>query len=149
MIRSIFYILICIFISFSCKKYEEGPLVSFRTKNKRIQGSYNINEFKVNGEDKLIELQSSGADGTYEFLIVDGDNYIINKYIKGMDPIRSTWRWGEKKEYIAFGPKHTPTYGVIGYSATWTILKLTDKEMKLHSNFIDDKSYIVNFKKIK
>jgi len=35
----------------SCKKYDEGPWISFRTKEKRIIGTWEVNKFYVNGND--------------------------------------------------------------------------------------------------
>ena len=35
----------------SCKKYEEGPLLSFRTVNGRLEGTWEIEKYLVNGID--------------------------------------------------------------------------------------------------
>lgn len=45
--------LLLVVLILGCKKYPEGPKVSFRTPTNRITGDWNCTEYRVNGEDYL------------------------------------------------------------------------------------------------
>jgi hypothetical protein len=71
-IKFIYIYLIFVFL-FSCKKYEDGPLVSFRTKKTRITGVWKLDKIIVNGVEKnddnffyWMNINSNGEVVLYE-----------------------------------------------------------------------------------
>ena len=40
-------------ITEGCKKYEDGPLISFRSVRNRLYGDYTLTKYTVNGVDSL------------------------------------------------------------------------------------------------
>ena len=61
-----------------CKKYEEGPLISFRSAETRIHGKWEIKEFTINGADSL-ELLSSYYGNEIRFLVAEIDGMSVNR----------------------------------------------------------------------
>jgi hypothetical protein len=51
--KKILYIILSIVIFLGCKKYEEGPLISFRSVTQRIEGKWRVTEYISNGIDSL------------------------------------------------------------------------------------------------
>ncbi len=45
--------IIAVIILSSCRKYEEGPLISFRSSARRIVGTWKITHYYVNGTDSI------------------------------------------------------------------------------------------------
>src|SRR5690606_17505960 len=64
----------------SCRRYQEGPLISVRTVNKRITGNYELTEFKINGVDKTNELKQAAGYCSDLFVreISEGECLIYN-----------------------------------------------------------------------
>ena len=53
----LFLILIC-FVTFSCKKYEDGPTVSLRTKKARVVNKWKVDSYYINGVDKTTDYRA-------------------------------------------------------------------------------------------
>lgn len=132
----------------SCKKYEEGPMLSLKTKNARITGEWELTEMKEvytynyktsygneSGSDITTYsngiLSNDGESITYSLVyniekngiletteIEDGERYSLKSY----------WSWldGEKgKEFILL-------------EDMYQIIKLTNKELILEINSSSD-----------
>jgi len=56
-------VIICFFL-ITCKKYKEGPLISFRKPETRITGEWDIDKFFINGNDSTYVFANK-----YYFLI--------------------------------------------------------------------------------
>lgn len=62
----------------SCKKYSDGPAVSFRTRTERVANTWKIDNYKINGTDYTSLLtgytETFSKDGaySYEFGLLDG-----------------------------------------------------------------------------
>ena len=59
-LASIFLIFIITIIALtfdSCKKYEDGPLISFRSKKARVVGLWNFRQVIINGQDRTSDVQ--------------------------------------------------------------------------------------------
>lgn len=101
----------------SCKKYEDGPSFSLRSKAGRIDNEWQIDMVKVNGQDVTTFMKASMPDflmtikkaGTYEIL-ADGDREI------------GTWSFDDKKEKI------TLTENASKDVTVWTITRLSNDE---------------------
>lgn len=57
-----------------CKKYEDGPWLSFRSPIKRLYGGYTHEKYTVNGEDSL-SLFYDSLRLTFQFFYNDVDYY--------------------------------------------------------------------------
>jgi len=76
-----------------CKKYEEGPLLSFSSKRKRVAGIWKIADRKVGG--------SSGLDSYYSSLTVEftKDGFYQEKSSTGVE-FEGVWIFSKKKTKI-------------------------------------------------
>ena len=93
------------FILASCHKYPEDPFISFRRPGKRIEGTWNITSYQVNGVEHSHDFDSilaprtltdcsinfkpynfinDAANGGYTF--VDKNNNALFTYTNGKDP---------------------------------------------------------------
>jgi hypothetical protein len=98
----------------SCKKYEEGPLLSLQTKKARV-----INKWKI---DKAISLDNGSditsdySDEIWEF--TDSNDYTENNILKG------TWQLSDNKTVLSITK-------INGDVKLYNILKLEENEMWL------------------
>lgn len=55
----------------SCKKYPEGPGISFRSKTERVSNTWKVDNYKINGSDytSLVVgyIETFSKDGNYSF----------------------------------------------------------------------------------
>ncbi len=59
MARTLTIIIMIAFVTLSgCQKYEEGPNITIRSFKKRLEGTYRIDGFEVNGVDMLDSLKT-------------------------------------------------------------------------------------------
>lgn len=97
------YITICISILFlftsACKKYEDGPLISFRSKEKRLCQTWLLVEREGNGESISVsepyDKQIYEKDGTYTSIHIEEHGGQIFT-----EEIKSRWRWSNDKDKI-------------------------------------------------
>lgn len=120
-----------IFIFSECNKYEEGPMLSLRTKKQRLMNSWVI--------DEVFETPSGGSktDKTadyknyyynYNMIISDNDVYGVTYKILNLLPYSETgtWTFASKKESVIFTNSDPNQSTAIG--AIWRILRLKDDE---------------------
>ncbi|MFH1321027.1 MAG: hypothetical protein ABII90_10290 [Bacteroidota bacterium] len=140
-------LLILISMNFtSCKKYPEGPLISLRTPEKRLIGTWEIKEFEIDGQDFLDSLKNHPAYCLYSFHY----GMSIGIELSSLVCIGKMDFENKKKElcFPCYGNTVT-AYGPLAYeNICWDILRLTNKEMKLSTDFTDGKEYVVSFDKI-
>ena len=132
--KSITFTIIALSIALaSCNKYEDGPMISFSSPEKRIVGDYTVNVYYINEE--IVSLADMGiseyrlvynADGTGKQYITVNDHTNISDL---------EWEFDEKKETFRERVK-----GQNDQWSSWsnykTIIRLTKKEFW----FIDDNS---------
>jgi len=133
-------------------RYKEGPMISFRSIYKRLQGYWEIVEFKSNGIDSVKYYNDSCGS---KVLITDTDGntsdeefYIFFNYLKP-NTFASAIKFNDKKDimFIDFLTNQKHIIGPIGYGKSeWEILKLTNKELKISTNY-NNLNYIILFKK--
>lgn len=104
-----------IFGTTSCKKYQEGPAISFRSKKARVANTWVVEKSIVDGKEESTSPLSGFVfeftkDGKYNFTADE------TSYDKG------TWDFGDKKETIVMTNEN-------GDKNTATILKLKNKEL--------------------
>jgi len=97
----------------SCKKYEEGPAFSLRTKKARFVNKWKVDKYEINDEDA-----TTFVDGfTYDFqkdgtaILDDGDG----------NSTAGTWEFTDGKEKVVITSD--------GDSDTWTIMRLKHAEL--------------------
>ncbi|MFH1380033.1 MAG: hypothetical protein ABII23_07125, partial [bacterium] len=130
----------------SCKKYPEGPLISFRTPEQRLIGTWEITEFEIDGQDFMDSLKNHPAYCLYWF------NYgtaIGIDFGSGLNSGNIDFENKKKELCFQYYSNPSTAYGPLDYNNTcWDILRLTNEEMKLSTDFIDGKEYVVSFDKI-
>lgn len=120
--------LTCIGLS-RCKKYEEGPAISFRSKTARVANTWKVESYTVNGVDLTSTLNNINYTETYD---KDG-NY---SYSSTLGSGSGKWEFQSSKEQIKRS-------GVSGQSSeTLIILKLKQKEFWYYYMDGNDKNEI-------
>lgn len=99
----------------SCKKYEDGPALSLRTKKSRFANEWKYQQIIApNGSN----ITASGANVTFEFT-KDG-NAIITQ---GTSSVTGTWQFASDKDNVVV------TTGSSGNAFTMHITRLKEKEL--------------------
>jgi hypothetical protein len=97
----------------SCKKYEEGPGFSLKSKIARLTGEWEvveIDKIDIPADEKIIlEFEK---DGDFKFAY----EYYYNSY-----SYKGNWEWASDKESL--------NIDMDGDIVKWDILKLTNKEL--------------------
>lgn len=125
--KIVFAILVFGILSFSCGKYEEGPMFTILTKKSRVVNTWEVDAYFKN--NKEIELPDSLANNTREYKI-DGTVIFYNH---GIDNIEGEWQFYQDKEYLLTEFK----YNDETYMEKARILKLKQKEMWLEVDMND------------
>jgi len=89
----LFVLTVSLFVFSGCKKYEDGPLISFKSKMKRLEGEWRL--VYLNGDD-VFSIPPKlyfkfEEDGTFTRTEVGEDNTVSYK---------GTWVWESHKEII-------------------------------------------------
>ena len=101
-----------------CKKYEEGPRISLKSKKERISNHWLLTKYLENGQVPTSYTSSWDID-----IKTNGD-YITYTDYSSSGEIIGTWRFSSDKEKITFTEMGGDSY-------TFTILKLKEKELWL------------------
>ncbi len=137
----------------TCKKYPEGPIISFKTKMARVVGSWNIGKYTVNGSDSTQALLSRvPCERPMRFEKPKGGNVVCYFVCSGAISIDGLWSFEGNKEKlhiknyadtaikVAFPPislsPNSPRY------INWDIIRLTNKEMWLKVNYNNAEYYV-------
>jgi hypothetical protein len=138
-----------------CKKYEEGPLISFRSAESRIYGKHEIKSITVDGEERLNEYLDS-LTRYFDFYYVEDVGNVC--HIDGVrndgtyTSMHSTWSLkNHNKQYkttTSWGFPHTVCFGPIKglVYPEWEILRLTNTEFKMKTNY-EGKEYVLDLEK--
>lgn len=92
--NTIIYLLLALFAISGCKKYDEGPAISLRSKEKRLCQEWKLDKYLVNGEDfDYFEEQiwTFDKNGTLKVYI---------NYGTYDEEAEFEWKWANKKEDI-------------------------------------------------
>ena len=140
--------LICAFILsliiVSCGKYEEGPDVSFRSRQKRIEGLWKVDKFIAND-----------VDSTSQFIALFGDKIDITDDRwempkgAGLMNFSGDWSWETLKYYTKFNINKldssnirysdTLIYGLGPFNLTqsikWEIMRIAKKELFMETEY--------------
>lgn len=125
--RSLFFGLFCfstMTLVHSCKKYEDGPAISLRSRTERISNQWKVDNYKVNGTDftslvsSYVETFSKSGAYSYSWSILNGEG---------------TWAFQNNDMEVKLTGDSEQT------SRTLYILKLQEKEFWYYYMDGDDK----------
>jgi hypothetical protein len=108
----------------SCKKYDEGPAISLRSKKARVVNKWKAEKVTENGKDVTSDYQGY----TWEFK--DDNKLYFN--ISGGLAITGKWEFNNDKSKIIV------TYDITNEKSELEILRLKEKSMWLKGNDKDD-----------
>jgi len=120
--------IILISISPSCKKYEEGPALSFRSKKERLENNWKYEKIIVNEEEQVLD-----SDDEKFRLKLDKEGLAIKEIANASGPASfvGTWEFADHKEIL----KTTFNYSYFGNPVEeiteYTIVKLNNKDLWL------------------
>lgn len=143
--KHILFFLLLIFCFTDCKKYPDGPLVSFRTKRARIAGLWEVESFLVNGADSIALLSCK------QYYFRGKDWQTISAFSCPGTIFDGGFGFEDNKKVLfisgsSFDKGTTPF--VTNTSLRWDIQRLTNKQMWLKAN-LNNKEYYNKFKKIR
>ncbi len=151
--KIIFLLIIIAAVSEGCKKYPDGPLISFRSAKNRLYGSYKLTQYTVDGIDSLNLFNDSIQAGLA--LAYDNVDQINNGNITWYNgsgkysTVYFEWELNNHNKNLQFtyaeGSIGTGPFG-INKTPNWTIKQLTNKETKWKINF-DNKEYFIDLVK--
>ena len=125
--------IIAVLLFTECKKYQDGPLISFRSKKSRVEGTWNYDKVLVNNEDKTAEVV--GAE--IEFA-TDG-TFTCKRNVPGTSiMLESKGSWALSNNDCSIDLLSTSTYG--SSLQRWNILKLKNKELWLENVAYESKT---------
>jgi hypothetical protein len=155
-----------IILSLACKKqFPDGPLISFRSKAKRIEGTWKLDKFYINSVDSTIEYNTMlGCE--IEFILIDiiqgnaEGNVILKNCNNGKD-YYGIWQYRTWGFCTTFKKDTTFTNGIGPFGSErsvgpWTVLRLTNKEFNLKTydpgyglwgSHPNGTPYVINLKK--
>lgn len=115
-----------------CKKYPEGPSISFRSKKERIANNWKLSKYYENDVDLTSNFNTIYTK--FEFNTTKGGDYTINRtlYPIANTSENGTWSLASDKKTFSLFPK-TISAGAVPSSTSWQILKLYEKEFWLRN----------------
>jgi hypothetical protein len=142
-------IFVCAFLTAiilpSCKKYEEGPLISFRSAKNRLYGDYTLTKYTIDGIDSLQQMKDRfGLSFHFHYqdyykedrLTIDGPG-ISNTFLSIYTLINNN-----KCINVRYGLKML-TGQIAGFQELdFTILKLKNKDIHLKTSFNNKEYYM-------
>jgi hypothetical protein len=135
-----------------CKKYEDGPLISFHSAKSRLYGNFALTQYSVNDADSL-DLYKDSLCINYTFGFDEQDNNYIctNIGIRNDGKFANViyiWELKNKNKNLCLTKPYGNSFGTgpFGKDKTteWIILRLSNKEFKLKINY-NGKEYKVGF----
>lgn len=104
-----------------CKKYPQGPSISFRSKAARVEGEWKIEKYLFNNVDQTNVAKSiMGSDFVWD-IQKDG-----KYHLHGTNPIEGKWKFTDDKTTLTFTADITNPQ-----DAKYLILRLKNKELWL------------------
>lgn len=125
-----------------CKKYPEGPGVSFRSKKERIANTWKLSKYYENSVDLTSNFNTVYTK--FSFVTTKNGNYTITREIYSVvnTTETGTWSLSSNKTTLNLFPA-TISAGTVPSTSSWQILKLYEKEMWLRN--IDSNGKIIEY----
>ena len=121
------YLGLLLIIASACKKYEEGPAISLRTKEKRLCQTWNLEEETING------VSFEGNSPKFQWEFHKGGSLTLYRSVQNngsweTEEVLSQWKWADNQEAIAIEAFNDDNYWVF-----YEIRQLKYKELILES----------------
>lgn len=140
--KKLLFLLPIFLLVFSCKKYEDGPVFSLRTKTHRLANTWNVESVTLeNGTDITDDFNTWYPN--YMLTIAKENTYVLTFNLNSGIEYKETgtWVYNGDKTHIYF------TNSAAGGMSDWTILRLKEKELwGKHIDVSQSHTYIVHFK---
>ena len=152
--NAVIYLFLALFAISGCKKYDEGPAISLRSKEARLCREWKVDKIQLNGDD-----------------VTGNDDYGITEYKKDgsvtvsyddpeFGPIvyNAQWRFADNKDFLEVSePEYNgkasfaklPPFIKHTLESEWTsyeILRLTSKELFLKYEIVGTNEYRIEYK---
>lgn len=129
--KNIFTLTLLAILFISCSKYEDGPKLSLKSPEKRIEGDWHIDEYTVDG----VTIASS-VFGDIVISYSDDNSY---QEQTGSTILTGTWEFNDDKTIV-----HINYVG--GMTQDFNIHRLTDDELWMDYTDDDDDGILYDFK---
>jgi hypothetical protein len=155
-IAHIAFIISAVIIS-GCKKYEEGPCFSLRSKENRVRGEWELEYLYINGVDSTQAVKSQTCYGNL-FINTESKHYLEGNWDLKYDyhscnRCDGTWSFEDKNRVFIFDveERDTTDFKPVGpymniKHRSWEIRRLTKDQFWIATNFNGDECW-VHFKK--
>lgn len=143
-------LIIVITIITGCR-YKEGPLISLNSVETRIKGTWQIIEFTSDGVDSLQYYNDSCGSALIimnsDVSIYESQHYFMYFNFQTPKEFYGGFTFSDKKKVmnVDFGGGKKIIGPIGNGSSTWKILKLTNKKLKITTDF-NGRNYIISFK---
>jgi hypothetical protein len=119
-----------------CKKYPEGPSISFRSKKERIANTWKIDALLKNDVDSAAYFNNVFKD--YTLTLSKSGSYTISYYV--VVPVlgnitnleSGSWTLTSDKKTITINPSSI-SVGSVPSASSWQILKLYENDFRVRS----------------
>ena len=150
---SVIFSILFLLIFISCKKYPEGPCISFRSAKSRIYGDHMLTVLTDNGVDELSQYYDSLGTGFQfnydDFSKVDACSIHGETKLGWSSDLVWTWDLTNDNKILKITSSggYRPSWGPFGTNILpeWEILRLTKKEIKLKTTY-NGKEYDISLK---
>jgi hypothetical protein len=120
----------------SCKKYDYGPLISFKSKKERIANTWKVGKAIRNGNDVTNDYSGYTLTTT-----ADGDAKLVATYVTSFGAFSGntdgTWIFESKKELINFD------YENDDFDQVYKIMRLKDDELWMRAIGGEDELHLL------
>jgi hypothetical protein len=141
--RNLIVITALIILVSACSRYDDGPLMSLRSPEKRLLGLWEITELKVNDIDLISAYREDSA--YVKFSIIEYDELFINIVKEGrsgaqmassvltLEDNKTLMRF-ELTRQVSYDSLTKPMYDLVPpleFDNAWTIQRLTSNEFSI------------------
>ena len=139
---ALFCIITSVLLLTECKKYPEGPSISFRSKKERIVNTWKLSKYYENSVDLTSNFNTVYTK--FSFVTTKSGDYTITRELYSLvnTTESGTWTLSSNKKTFNLFPASI-TVGSVPSSSSWQILKLYEKEMWLRN--IDSNGKIIEY----
>lgn len=132
-------LLLLLLFSAGCKKYPDGPLISFESKKERVMGTWDVVSYQVNGYDSTSVLKNKSG---YDMLWFGKGTHDLGYLPLVCGSYSGEWKFTNNKKNLDMSFRtysNMPQPALVGayraVSISWEIRKLTDKEMWMRTTY--------------
>ena len=126
----------------SCKKYEEGPWISFTKKENRIRGYWELSNIYKNGVKTTTQSPSSVESLESVWELYKNKTLLID-YLNNDTYYKSDGSWDFEHNKDRLKVAFTTRYSSV--TRSYTILKLSTKELKVKFKDSNDTIWVLDF----